>query len=342
MRKGWRTAFTLIELLVVVAILALLLSILLPSLSGAREQAKKVKCLSNLSNIAKGMYSYANDDSAEQIIPIHMNMMRSRPYWDWKTIQWCAWGGRSGQRAFLYQVGADGWLLDESIPAGMSGVSDAIPDYAASRRPLNIYMLGDIGTGDSKKLEWFQCPSDTGYPDDKLIDDSPAANAERSCYDTLGNSYRASMACHAYAPQNSSSTGAFAIGPWGHRLTSLVDAGRLVLMGEPTWFNMIGQDISGGADDVKVMGWHKKKMVDNLAYCDGSARATKAEKAQNIDTEAMGVDPDAASSLHRGTGFRLDVYPVGGARIFGNWSSQLSTKADLWPWKNFQDNLRAP
>ena len=56
-----KAAFTLIELLVVVAIIALLISILLPSLQRAREQAKAVVCMSNTRQILLAMTMYQQE-----------------------------------------------------------------------------------------------------------------------------------------------------------------------------------------------------------------------------------------------------------------------------------------
>jgi len=59
-RPGAR-AFTLIELLVVVAIIALLVSILIPSLTQAKDMARMVLCQSNLHHIALAYVFYTED-----------------------------------------------------------------------------------------------------------------------------------------------------------------------------------------------------------------------------------------------------------------------------------------
>lgn len=54
--------FTLIELLVVISIISLLIAVLLPALAKARDQARKIQCLSNIRQINVASFGYLTDN----------------------------------------------------------------------------------------------------------------------------------------------------------------------------------------------------------------------------------------------------------------------------------------
>jgi prepilin-type N-terminal cleavage/methylation domain-containing protein len=72
-----RRAFTIVELLVVIAIISILIAMLLPALGRAREQSRRVRCLSNMRQLTIAWLGYAQNNKGK------LCGSNTRDPWDW-------------------------------------------------------------------------------------------------------------------------------------------------------------------------------------------------------------------------------------------------------------------
>jgi prepilin-type N-terminal cleavage/methylation domain-containing protein len=148
-------AFTLIELLVVIAIIGTLAGLLLPTLSRAKEMAKRTQCLSNLKEWGQASSMYVDDNN--QTFPetkIPNDTPGAAPGYNEDNPSW------TDLADFYYTQptqGSDAWF-------------NALPPYVGSK-PLYFYKAienGNAGVDSfNSRGNIFWCPSSTIDP---LID----------------------------------------------------------------------------------------------------------------------------------------------------------------------------
>jgi prepilin-type N-terminal cleavage/methylation domain-containing protein len=278
MNRKHRLGFTLIELLVVVAIIALLISILLPSLNAAREQARVTKGLANHRSVMQSVHAYFNDFNDR--FPVFTDL--SPGY-----IGFCPWAW-AGKTPHQY------W---ERSLTGLWYIT-------ASKRPLNPYIVnGEVGDGDEVPL--LQDPSDNNGPaHERLFDDRnvTATNAPESVYDDIGNSYNVNW-YSLYAADFSGPLGipgamwqprdyqTREFGQWVPNVTRLVRETRNGLASQLVWIldDDFMHTVRTGESRI---GWHGKLDQFKAGFLDGHAEYRRFNANRFSGTGYTLLNPD--------------------------------------------------
>lgn len=326
-------AFTLIELLAVIAIIGLLISILLPSLSAARCQSKRTACLALIKSIASTGRVYEADDSSGFGIPVHPLFPDQDPSSP-SYIGAYEWGGKSG-------IGRPGWVDGPSggETSGLTSRFGTKAGFGPSTRPMNtlIYPGGfkdnlrptwdRTGSETDTKLDLdaFRCPGDDGPPRGAHCPDW-LANSERSSYDHFGTSYAANIFMVTKSDHMMYSNS-----PYLRPITRIQNPSNTLFyeenIGRWAWAcrNEPRECGGGGVDPgptKTIEGWHCRDWTFNRAFVDGHAEPQRIliEGTQDSDgyanhfrTEQVFKDPAIQEFFQcmivRGKGWQKDTMP---------------------------------
>jgi len=133
--KRTRSGFTLVELLVVIAIIGVLVSLLLPAVQAAREAARRMRCGSNLRQLAVGLQNY--HDSHQQFPPGGMSV---------NNLSW---------RCFILPFVEQGAIYEQMITYGTFNRGEC-RGYANNEGTNRANLIA------TNRVDLFQCPSAAG------------------------------------------------------------------------------------------------------------------------------------------------------------------------------------
>lgn len=146
-------AFTLVELLVVIGIIAILMSLLLPSLSAARRSAKTVQCASNIRQICAAMLAYASQNNGK----FPPNSVST--YDAYSQKQGCYWfdpdrtGDYLSAKLNITKMAGSGALVcPEDATSWRSYSMNQWASSIVESTPLTVRTVWTVANGDSSRL----------------------------------------------------------------------------------------------------------------------------------------------------------------------------------------------
>jgi prepilin-type N-terminal cleavage/methylation domain-containing protein/prepilin-type processing-associated H-X9-DG protein len=128
-------AFTLVELLVVIAVIAVLVSLLLPALNRARKAAETVKCLSNVRHCFMGFQTYALDHRGN--IPVSRSDDGNLVLWPYYMIAGYNTGDELTRKKYLSNA------IATCPSAPRSQIEEKIADKDARLYGYGLYWMDD-------------------------------------------------------------------------------------------------------------------------------------------------------------------------------------------------------
>ncbi len=194
-RRGEVKGFTLVELLVVISIIALLIGLLLPALSQAREAARRGQCLSNQKQIGYGLHYYSNDFNS--YVPREGHYY-DRRYGNWNPTKSSNIPWPFGFRPYVDKTPGDYYVRMQR--GGQGDKFEFLQVYKCPSHPRKEHFIQYVNNGikfdatgtrddlcPATTYEEFQRPSQTIYLSEFTDDES--ASFSQNNYGTAFQSY---------------------------------------------------------------------------------------------------------------------------------------------------------